>query len=188
MKHPALLDRGKAALAVIDMQEAFRPVIAGFGDLAARIGLLVEGVAALSLPIIVTEQYPRGLGHTVQEIRAKLPEGIEPIEKQSFSACQVREFDTQLRERHIEQVVICGIEAHICVSQTAHDLLAQGYQVHVLADGIGARLERNQDVAIEKLARAGAIVSSVEMALFELCGGAGTPEFKLIQNLARTLQ
>ena len=163
-------------------------MIAGFGELAARIGLLVEGVTAMGLPIIVTEQYPKGLGHTVEEIRARLPEGIEPIEKQSFSACDVKEFDTRLRERHVEQVIICGIEAHICVSQTAHDLLARNYQVHVLADGVGARLERNQGVAIERLARAGAIISSVEMALFELCGGAGTPEFKLIQNLAKTLQ
>lgn len=163
-------------------------MIPGFDQLASRVALSVEGAALLELPIVVTEQYPRGLGHTVEEILSKLPEGSEPIEKTSFSACRVQEFETRLREQHVEQIVICGIEAHVCVSQTAHDLLAQGYQVHLLTDGIGARLERNREAAIEKLARAGAIISTIEMALFELCGVAGTPQFKSIQNLVKTLK
>jgi nicotinamidase-related amidase len=84
--------------------------------------------------------------------------------------------------------MVCGIEAHICVSQTAHDLLQLGYQVHLLSDAVAARLPRNREVALEKLARNGAIISSVEMALFELCGGAGTPEFKQVQQLVKNLQ
>ncbi|MEP7270309.1 MAG: hydrolase [Acidobacteriota bacterium] len=188
MKHSSILDPGRSALAVVDLQEAFRPVIAGFDELAHRIALLVEGVHSLNVPILVTEQYPKGLGHTVEEVRLKLPAGTKPIEKMSFSACGVQEFDTQLRERHIEQVVVCGIEAHICVSQTAHDLLARGYQVHIVADAIGARLERNREIALRKLICSGAIIASVEMALFELCGTAGTPAFKTIQNLVKTLE
>lgn len=187
MKHGAILERGRAALAVVDMQEAFRPMIAGFSQLAGRIGVLVEGATVLGLPVLVTEQYPKGLGHTVEEIQMRLPEGTEPIEKLSFSACGVQEFDTRLRERHIEQIAVCGIEAHICVSQTAHDLLARGYQVHLIVDAIGARFERNREIAIKKLASSGVIISSVEMALFELCGTAGTSEFKKIQSLVKTL-
>jgi nicotinamidase-related amidase len=188
MRHPALLDRSKAALVVVDMQEAFRPMIPGFSELAGRVALLVEGARVLDVPVLVTEQYPQGLGRTVEEIRQRLDETNQPIEKVSFSACGVQDFDTRLREWHVEQVAICGIEAHICVSQTAHDLLALGYQVHVISDAIGTRLERNLAVAIDKLSKAGAIISSVEMALFELCGKAGTSEFKSIQRMAKELR
>jgi nicotinamidase-related amidase len=186
MRHPALLDRNRAALAVIDMQESFAKIIPDFEVLASRIALTVQACKLASVPIIVTEQYPKGLGHTVAAIAAHLPEGQAPIEKLSFSACGVREFDTQLREHHVEQVMLCGIEAHICVSQTAQDLLQNGYQVHLLSDAVSTRLQRNREVAIGKLAKAGAIISSVEMALFELIG-AGTPEFKAMQALVKQL-
>ena len=186
MRHPSLLDRKRAALAVIDMQEAFRPLIDEFDLIAARIALTVQACRLLNVPIIVTEQYPRGLGRTVNEIAEHLPEGMPPLEKLSFSACGVQEFDTQLRERHIEQVILCGIEAHICVSQTAHDLLHRGYQVHLLSDAVATRLPHNRIVGSGKLERAGALISSIETALFELCP-AGTPEFKQMQSLVKRL-
>lgn len=182
MRNPLLLDRKRAALAVIDMQEAFRPMISNFSEIASRIAVLVEGFRLLKVPVLVTEQYPKGLGKTVDEITSK-GEALEPIEKLTFSACGVDEFDMKLRERHVEQVAICGIETHICVSQTAHDLLALGYQVHLISDATGTRLPHNRDVAIGKLEKAGAVISSVEAALFELCAQAGTPEFKTIQRL-----
>lgn len=186
MRHPALLDRKRAALAVIDMQEAFSKIIPDFDETASRIALMVEACNLLNLPIIVTEQYPKGLGRTVETIARHLPEGVQPIEKLSFSACGAQEFDTRLRERHVEQVILCGIEAHICVSQTAHDLLQNGYQVHLLSDAVSTRLARNRELAINKMAKAGAIISSIEMALFELCP-AGTPEFKQMQALVKQL-
>lgn len=186
MKHPLLLDRQRAALAVIDMQTAFRSIIGDFDDIAARIAKLVQAAQLLNVPLIVTEQYPQGLGHTVPEIARYFPEGTAPIAKLSFSACGVPEFDTRLRERHVEQVILCGIEAHICVSQTAHDLLQNGYQVHLLSDAVATRLPRNREVGINKMAKAGAIISSIETALFELCP-AGTPEFKQMQALIKTL-
>jgi nicotinamidase-related amidase len=187
MRHPSLLDRSKAAVVVVDMQEAFRPIIPGFPELASRVGMLVEAAGVLDIPVMVTEQYPQGLGPTVDEIRRRLDEKSELIEKVSFSACAELDFDTRLREWHVEQVAVCGIEAHICVSQTAHDLLALGYQVHVISDALGARLERNLNVALEKLSKAGAVISSLEMALFELCGKAGTSEFKSIQRMVKDL-
>jgi nicotinamidase-related amidase len=186
MRHPALLDRKRAALAVIDMQEAFGKIIPDFDELASRVALMVQACKLLNLPIIVTEQYPKGLGRTVNEIARRLPEGVEAIEKLSFSACGAQEFDTRLRERHVEQVMLCGIEAHVCVSQTALDLLQNGYQVHLLSDAVSTRLARNREVAINKMAKAGAIISSIEMALFELCP-AGTPEFKQMQALVKQL-
>ena len=188
MKHPAVLDKRRAALAVIDMQEAFRPMIEGFADYAARIAVLVQACRVLDVPVIVTEQYPKGLGRTVAEIAEYLPDGWQPLEKLTFSACGVQEFDTQLRERHAEQVIVCGIEAHICVNQTAHDLLRLGYQVHLASDAIAARLPRNRDVAMQKMTSNGAVMSSTEMAVFELCGAAGTDEFKQIQRLVKSLR
>jgi nicotinamidase-related amidase len=186
MRHPALLDRRRAALAVIDMQEVFCKIIPDFDEMISRVALMVQACRLLNLPIIVTEQYPKGLGRTVNEIAQHLPDSAPPIEKLSFSACGAQEFDTRLRERHVEQVMLCGIEAHVCVSQTAHDLLQSGYQVHLLSDAVSTRLTRNREVAINKMAEAGAIISSVEMALFELCP-AGTPEFKQMQALAKQL-
>jgi nicotinamidase-related amidase len=186
MKHPSLLDRSRAALAVIDVQEAFGKIIPDFGEMVERVGLMVQACNLLDVPIIVTEQYPKGLGRTVEGIARHLPEGSSPIEKLSFSACGAQEFDLRLRERHIEQVMLCGIEAHICVSQTTHDLLQNGYQAHLLSDAVSSRLERNRELGINKMAKAGAIISSIEMALFELCP-AGTPEFKQIQALMKQL-
>jgi len=186
MRHPSLLDRRRAALAVIDMQEAFGKIIPDFDEMVERIALTVQACKLLKLPIVVTEQYPKGLGRTASAIAQSLPEGSSPIEKLSFSACGAQEFDSRLREHHVEQVILCGIEAHICVSQTAHDLLQNGYQVHLLSDAVSTRLARNRVLAIDRMAKAGAIISSIEMALFELCP-AGTPEFKQAQALVKQL-
>ncbi|MFN0088291.1 MAG: isochorismatase family protein [Blastocatellia bacterium] len=187
MRHPSLLETKRAALAVIDMQEGFRPVIGEFEAVASRIALTVRAVNLLGIPVIVTEQYPKGLGRTAPEIVSHFREGTVPIEKVSFSACGVAEFDLQLREHHAEQVILCGIEAHVCVSQTAHDLIQNGYQVHLLTDAVATRLPRNRDVALQKMARAGAILSSIEMALFELFP-AGTAEFRQMQGLVKELR
>jgi nicotinamidase-related amidase len=185
MKHPSLLDRRRAALVVIDMQEKFRPMMANFDEVAARIAVMVQGCQLLALPIIVTEQYPQGLGRTAAEVAQHLPEENQPLEKLTFSGCGVPEFDLRLREKHIEQVMLVGIEAHICVSQTAHDLLQLGYQVHLISEAIGARFAHNREVALAKMQRAGAVLSSVEMALFELIGSSAAAEFKAIQKLIK---
>jgi nicotinamidase-related amidase len=185
MRHPWLLDRKRAALVVIDMQEKFRPMMANFDEVAARIVVMAQGCNLLNVPLIVTEQYPQGLGQTAAEIQAHLPEATAPLAKLTFSGCGVPEFDLQLRERHIEQVMLVGIEAHICVSQTAHDLLQLGYQVHLISDAIGARFPHNREVALAKMQRAGAILSSVEMALFEMMKTSDAAEFKAVQKLIK---
>ena len=179
------MERKRAALVVIDMQEKFRPMMADFDEVAQRIAVMVQGCRLLNVPIIVTEQYPQGLGRTAAEILTHLPEATVPIEKLAFSGCGVPEFDLRLREQHIEQVMLVGIEAHICVSQTAHDLLQLGYQVHLISEAIGARFAHNRDVALAKMQRAGALLSSVEMALFEMMKASDAAEFKAVQKLIK---
>jgi nicotinamidase-related amidase len=171
----ALLHRDRAALVVVDVQEGFRPY-ESFAGVAASCAKLLAAARVLDVPALVSEQYPKGLGHSAPEL------GLEDeprIEKTVFSAVRADGFD--LHER--DQVVVCGIEAHVCVSQTVHDLLDRGVEVHVPADAVGSRHRIDYDRGLERLERAGAVVGTVEGSLFELLERAGTPEFKAIQKL-----
>jgi nicotinamidase-related amidase len=171
----ALLNRDRAALVVVDVQEGFRPY-AVFAGVAASCGKLLGGARILGVPALVSEQYPKGLGHSAPELGLQ----EEPrIEKTVFSAARAEGFDLQGRE----QAIVCGIEAHVCVSQTVLDLLEQGIEVHVPADAVGSRHEIDYERGLERLERAGAVVGTVEAALFELLERAGTPEFKSVQKL-----
>jgi nicotinamidase-related amidase len=171
----SLLDRDNTALVVVDIQEGFRPY-ASFAGVADASRKLVQAARILEVPTIVSEQYPKGLGHTAPEV------GLDEertIEKTVFSAARADGFD--LGER--TQAIVCGIETHVCVSQTVHDLLARGIEVHVPADAVGSRHEIDYERGLERMERAGAVVSTVEAALFELLERAGTPEFKAVQKL-----
>jgi nicotinamidase-related amidase len=178
------LDRDRAALVVVDVQEAFRPAVLDFDGVARNVAVLVQGASALGLPILLTEQYPKGLGATVPELERHL-DGIEPIEKLCFSAAGSEEFSTRLGESGRDQVLLCGIESHVCVNQTADDLLEAGKEVHVAQDAVSSRTEENRRLGLHKMERAGAVLTSVETALFELLREAGTPEFKEIQKLVK---
>jgi nicotinamidase-related amidase len=171
----SLLSREHAALVVVDVQEGFRPYSA-FAPVASACAKLLEAARILELPRLVSEQYPKGLGHTAPEVGLR----EEPvIEKSVFSAARAEGFDLAGRR----QAIVCGIETHVCVSQTVHDLLERGVEVHVPADAVGSRHQIDYDRGLERLERAGAIVSTVEGSLFELLQRAGTPEFKAIQKL-----
>jgi nicotinamidase-related amidase len=174
----AKLDPERAALVVIDVQEAFRRA-SDFDDVARATATLIGGAETVGIPIHVTEQYPKGLGKTVSEVDDVLPEGVEPIQKMCFSAAEADGFDLGGRD----QVVICGVETHVCVNQTALDLLGEGVEVHVAEDAVASRSDENKRVGLHKMERAGAVVTSVETALFELVGVAGTDEFKRVQKL-----
>ena len=173
-----VLERERAALVVIDVQEAFRQAVGEFDAVARNAGVLVQGARELGLPVVVTEQYPQGLGGTVPEVAEHL-EGVERHAKTVFSAARAQGFDLAGRE----QALVCGIEAHVCVEQTVQDLLDRGIEVHVAADAVSSRTALNRRLGLEKMERSGAWVTSTEMALFELLGEAGTPEFKAIQKL-----
>lgn len=171
----SLLDRTRAALVVVDVQEGFRSY-ASFEDVARACAKLLRGARLLGLPALVSEQYPKGLGHTAHEL------GLEDeprIEKTVFSAARAEGFDLQGRN----QAIVCGIETHVCVSQTVHDLLGRGVEVHVPADAVGSRHELDYERGLQRLERAGAVVSTVESALFELLGDARAPEFRDVQRL-----
>ena len=171
----SLLARDRAALVVVDVQEAFRPY-ASFARVADASAKLLQATRILEVPAIVSEQYPKGLGHTAPEVGL---EGERPLEKTVFSAVRAQDFDLRGRD----QVIVCGIETHVCVSQTVHDLLDRGVEVHVPADAVGSRHAIDYERGLERMERAGAVVSTVEAALFELLERAGTPEFKAVQKL-----
>jgi nicotinamidase-related amidase len=175
------LDPERAALVVIDVQEAFRKALPRFDAVAKASATLVEGAAAIGIPVLVTEQYPKGLGATVPEVAEHLPEGTEPLEKVRFSAAEADGFE--LGER--DQALVCGIEAHVCVNQTVLDLIDEDVEVHVVADAVGSRTEENRELGLAKMESAGAILTSVEMALFELLGGSDAEAFKKVQALVK---
>lgn len=185
MQHANTLDAARAAVVVIDMQESFRQPIPDFSETAARIALVAHAARLLGVPVVVTEQYPKGLGHTAPEILAVLPEGTEPVEKTAFSSCGAQAFVARLEATGARQIVLCGIEAHICVNQTAHDLLARGYQVHLLNDCITARTAQNREAGLSKMRQSGALPSTTELALFELLRDARHEQFKAIQKLIK---
>jgi nicotinamidase-related amidase len=185
MRHENTVERGRAALVIIDMQESFRAAISDFSETAARIALVAHAVRLLEVPVLVTEQYPKGLGHTASEIRAVLPAGFEAVEKTAFSSCGAREFVAQLEATQARHLLLCGIEAHICVNQTAHDLLAAGYKVHLLADCITARTAQNKQAGLQKMTASGALPATTELALFELLRDARHEQFKAIQKLIK---
>ncbi len=171
----SLLARDRAALVVVDVQEGFRPY-AAFAGVARSCAKLVQAARILGVPTLVSEQYPKGLGHTAPEVGLQ---GETPIEKTVFSAARADGFDLG----GAEQAIVCGIETHVCVSQTVHDLLEDGIEVHVPADAVGSRHDIDHQRGLERMERAGAVVSTVEAALFELLERAGTPEFKAVQKL-----
>jgi len=173
------LDADRTALVVVDVQEGFRKAIPDFERVAKATATLIEGAEALGVPVVITEQYPKGLGETAPEVAEHLPDGTEPLEKLVFSAAEAEGFDLGGRD----QALVCGVETHVCVNQTVLDLLESGLDVEVAEDAVGSRTEENKRVGLHKMERAGAVLTSVETALFELLGRAGTDEFKLIQKL-----
>jgi nicotinamidase-related amidase len=170
-----LLDRGRTALLVVDVQEGFRSY-ESFAGVAEACAKLVQAARILDVPRMVSEQYPKGLGHTAPEVGL---EGERPFEKSVFSAARAEDFDLAGRD----QAIVCGIETHVCVSQTVLDLLERGIEVQIPADAVGSRHEIDYERGLERLERAGAVVTTVEAALFELLERAGTPEFKAVQKL-----
>src|SRR5438552_12470870 len=139
MRHPALLERERCLLILIDFQEGYRTALHAWERVAVACRLLVEGMAILRVPILVTEQYPRGLGHTSPEVASRFPPGLQVIEKMSMSCCGATAFTERLAATARTQVLVAGIETHACVNQTVHDLLALGYQVQVARDATSSR-------------------------------------------------
>ncbi len=184
MRHPNILDSKQATLLIVDVQESYRRVLPDIANLTRNISILVEGAKILKLPVIVTEQYPQGLGSTVAEIAACLGEHLY-FEKKTFSCCGADDFLPSLQQSERKQVIVCGIEAHVCVNQTVHDLLNAGYAVHIVVDALSSRNPKNREIGIEKMISSGALATTVEMSLFEMLVTAGTESFKAVQRLVK---
>ncbi|MFN2501014.1 MAG: hydrolase [Pyrinomonadaceae bacterium] len=183
--HPKILKKETAALVVIDVQEGFRSAIGDFALIASRVSMAVRGFQILDVPVIVTEQYPEGLGRTAEEIQLVLEDNFEVIDKTAFSSCSADIFIKKLQGLGVKQIVLCGLETHICVTQTAHDLIDRGFEVHILTDCVCSRFDHDRKAGLGKMAASGAVSSSLEMALFEMMGDAKHEKFKEIQALIR---
>jgi nicotinamidase-related amidase len=181
---PAALAADNTALLLIDFQERLFPVMQDKEKLLNNVVKLTKGAVALELPIIVTEQYPKGLGPTIPEIKGLIPD-LKPVEKVCFSCCDEPAFMERLGGLKRKQVLVAGIEAHICVYQTAAALAKAGYQVEVVADGIASREADNRAVALSRLGMMGILPTSVEMALFELLKIAKGDKFKQISAIVK---
>lgn len=180
LRSTELMSREASRLLVVDVQEKLLPTIAGAEKLVAKCRRLIEGAKLLSVPVFVTEQYPKGLGPTAAALAELVPD--RPA-KLRFSCAEVLQWGPaaeQADNRH--QVVVCGMETHVCVLQTCLDLVALGYQVFVAADAVASRNEFDWKTALDRMASSGVIVCTMESVLFEWCSVAGSPEFKTMSG------
>jgi nicotinamidase-related amidase len=183
-----LLDRDKSQLLIIDVQEKLLPAVSNPERVVERCVRLVRAAKTLDIPITYSEQYPRGIGPTVEPLRQVLDYAGAVVEKIEFSCAKndaLRERLHELRRKGRPQVVIGGIEAHVCVAQTAIDLEGQGFEAFVVADAVSSREKTSRKLAVARLAKAGVDIVDSEMVLFEWMGKAGTPEFKELHALVK---
>jgi len=180
------LDADQAMLLVIDVQSKLLPLIEGRQEVTFQIQQLLRGVRIFDLPVLATEQYPEGIGSTVPPVAELLTGSSAPVlEKDAFSACgddQVRE---ALRRIDRPQVIVCGIEAHVCVLQTTLDLVSMDHRVYICADAVGSRRRLDWQWGLSRMQQAGAVVTTTESALFELCERCRTARFKQLLGLIK---
>lgn len=179
-----LLRLEKSCLLIVDVQSRLLPAMTDPSSVVDNSRVLMQSAARLEVPILVSEQYPRGIGHTVPELADLLPAG-GVIEKLHFSCMGEAGFATRFKDLGKPQVVVAGIEAHVCVLQTADDLLSSGHDVFVVRDATSSRTTANHQAAMERLAAVGAHIVTTEMVLFEWLMKAGTPEFKELSALIK---
>jgi nicotinamidase-related amidase len=185
IKNKFWLHADQATLVVVDIQEKLVPAMNSHvcDKLIQHVELLIEGFDALEIPIIATEQYSKGLGHTVTKLSAATRQSC--VEKTSFSCCSEPNFMEALEKTGARQVLVVGMEAHVCVLQTVLELLDRGYTVHLVRDAICSRFKTDFETAVATAVAAGAVITSTEIALFQLVGGAKHPAFKTVSQLAR---
>ncbi|MBF0457565.1 MAG: hydrolase [Nitrospirae bacterium] len=170
-----------SVILIVDIQERLAAVMPDKDKLISNTLHVIELAKLLKIPIVLTEQYPKGLGRTIVEIRDALPE-YNPFEKISFSACVEEGFIGKLAELGKNKIILCGLETHICVLQTCLDLIGADYQVHVISDCTSSRTQDNKDVGLRQMRQAGGVVTSTETVIFQLLAKAGTDEFKIMSN------
>lgn len=182
MPHPTHLLPSQSALLVIDVQEKLLAKIPTKEALVKNIAFLIDGAKLLEVPVVATEQYPKGLGPTVAELAAKV--GDRP-DKVGFSCCAIPSVTAGFRQQARAKIVLTGMETHVCVLNTALDLLAEGFQVYLAVDALACRYALDHDFALRRLEKAGAILTTCETVLFEWVGGSAHPKFKQISVLVQ---
>jgi nicotinamidase-related amidase len=176
------MSRSDTAVLIVDVQEKLIRFIQEHDRLIWNLGRLLDAAGLFHMPILATEQYPQGLGSTVDAVACKLPSVSEKVR---FSCGGCPELFSQLAAEGREKILVAGIETHVCIQQTVLDLLADGFSVFVPADAVGSRSRIDHDTALRRMESAGAIITTTESALFEWCEQAGTQEFKRISELVR---
>jgi isochorismate hydrolase len=179
-----LLDRTEAALLVIDVQERINDVMADQRHLP-RLAVLIDACLQLGVPVVATEQYPKGLGTTVPELAGRLPS--DPLVKDTFSCARESATSEAVRETDRRQMIVTGIEAHVCVLQTVVDLLADDREIHVPHDAVNSRRPADRDWALKRMAAAGAVITSTESVLFELLERCGTDDFRSVAKMIKEI-
>lgn len=183
-RHPELANAEDCVLVVIDPQEKLVRMIHDREEVVAAISRLLRFASIFRLPVVLTEHYPQGLGYTVEEIKEHLP-SYNPIVKRIFSCFGVPEFSSALRETDRKRLLVCGIETHICVCQTVYDALHRGYQVQVIADATGTRKPEDHRIALQRMDRAGATITTSEALIYEVTYRADGEEFKRVLDLVK---
>jgi nicotinamidase-related amidase len=184
MRESGLLQADNTGLLVIDVQPPLLDTMWNQKQLTANVRRLVEGARVLGLPVLVTEQNPERLGPTAECILEAVAGGSR-LPKMAFSCCREKSVMDSLQALSRATWLLCGVEAHVCVSQTALDLLQHGYEVQVVADAVASRVRANWEAGLERARAAGAVITTTEMALFELLERAGTDEFRAVHRLIR---
>jgi nicotinamidase-related amidase len=182
VRSPELMSVADTTLLVVDVQEKLIRLIPGARRIVWNIGRLIQGAKILQVPVLATEQYPKGLGPTTSDLASLL--GAVPG-KIGFSCLSCEEIADRLAADDRPKVLLAGIEAHVCIQQTALDLLATGRSVYVAVDAVGSRFAIDEKIALERMQSSGATLTTTEAALFEWCQAAGTPEFKQISAMVR---
>ena len=178
------ITKDNTAAVIIDIQERLYPHMYNREELERNVGILISGLHILKVPLLITEQYSKGLGKTIPAISERL-ENFEPIEKISFSCCDDSRFLKELNMLNKKFVILAGIETHVCVLQTVLDLIDSGFHPVLVEDCVSSRKENDKKIAVERIRSEGAIITTYESILLELCRVAGTETFKQISGLIK---
>ncbi len=181
----AQLTPENSVLLVVDYQQRIMPAIRNHQEVLDKAAALIEGARQLSVPIVVTEQYPKGLGHTVDSIKAVAGDNATTFEKTAFGALNDRDTANHLRFLNKPHVVVCGVETHVCVSQTVLKALEDDYTVHLVVDATSSRHKIDHKTALTRLSQAGVILHTVESLLFTWLNDSAHPQFKTLQGLIK---
>ncbi len=179
-----LLKTQKTALLIIDIQERILPVINNHQRVVDNTLKLIKGFKVMGLPIYYTEQYPKGLGPTVSSIVTELGD-LKPFDKMSFSCSGAPDLFEEFKKKNLSQIVVCGIESHVCVQQTVLDLVENGFQVNLAVDAVSSRKEIDYNTSLERMRQHGSEVTTTESILFELLNVCGTPKFKEVSKIVK---